>query len=75
MGNGRSTHQDGTLYSLLRHDNTKAVGRWFYLTHSTESWIAQQHCFRLGLIVYFQILDTHYVSSGDNKESQHSILP
>jgi hypothetical protein len=75
MGNRGLTHQDGTLCSLLRHDETKAVGRWLHLTHSTNSWIAQQHCIRPGLIVYFQILDIHYGSSGDDEESQPGIPP
>jgi hypothetical protein len=75
MGNCGSTYQDGTLCSLLRHDETKAVGRRFHLTHTTDSLIAQQHRIRLGLIVHFQILDTHYGSSGDDNESQHGIPP
>jgi hypothetical protein len=35
------TYQDSILCSMLRHDETKAVGRQFHLIHSTDSWIAQ----------------------------------
>jgi hypothetical protein len=75
VGNCGSTYQDGIFCSLLRHDETRTVGRQFHLTHFMNSWVAQQYCIRSRLIIHVRILDTHYEGSGDNKVPQHGISP